>query len=257
MVSKHSDQEKKKSKKSSKRDVDSGEPVHSTKPKRSHHKEKHVLEDKNEMKVPINEVKNQATEKKEDEKDIKNPLEEVKDQAVEKKEDAKDVTDETKDRVKESTESDSENLQDADALTTMNAIMEYNRKLMQRIAELEGQNDSDKDPKEAVKDTVQDVTEEAKGEQEKASKKDGSTHTFEFPLGDMMKSYGSLGTSELPEETPEKEEEKRNEDENSSVNNDDSEGNHLRIGDGDKDDIVVKVDATRKGITLTIHIPRN
>ncbi|KAG1049964.1 hypothetical protein G6F43_007739 [Rhizopus delemar] len=256
MVPKHFDQEKKKSKKSSKRDVDSGEPVHSTKPKRSHHKEKHVPEDKNEMKVPINEVKNQATERKEDEKDIKTPLEEVKDQAVEKKEDAKDVIDETKDRVKESTESDSESLQDADALTTMNAIMEYNRKLMQRIAELEGQNDSDKDPKEAVKDTVQDITEEVKDKQEKASKKGGSTHTFEFPLGDMMKSYGSLATSELPEETPEKEE-KKNEDDNSSVNNDDSESNNLRIGDGDKDDIVVKVDATRKGITLTIHIPRN
>ncbi|CAO3700509.1 unnamed protein product [Rhizopus stolonifer] len=133
--------------------------------------------------------------------------------------------------IKEQTiESDTESIQDAEAFRT---IMEYNRKLLQKIQELEKNN---KDLKEKS------VT------PKKDEEKKGTNQTFEFPIGEMLESYGSLNTSEPPEE-----------EEKGAENNkeEETESGKIRISDGDKDDIVVKVDATRKGITLTLHIPRN
>ncbi|KAG1450628.1 hypothetical protein G6F56_008298 [Rhizopus delemar] len=131
----------------------------------------------------------------------------------------------------QTTESDTESIQDAEAFRT---IMEYNRKLLQRIQELEKNN---KDLKEKS------VT------PKKDEEKKGTNQTFEFPIGEMLESYGSLNTSEPPEEEEEATAENNREEE--------TESGKIRISDGDKDDIVVKVDATRKGITLTLHIPRN
>ena len=87
----------------------------------------------------------------------------------------------------------------------------------------------------------------------------GTNHSFELPIGDMMKSYGNFSTTPLSDDedtTEEKEHTKKaTDDEGTTVGGD--EGGKIRIGDGEKDDIVVKVEATKTGITFSIHIPRN
>lgn len=163
------------------------------------------------------------------------------------------VADKAQDKVKDQVESDMEGSHDSDALNTMNAILEYNRKLMQKLNELEDQKDSIKDPEKTAEDTAQDTMKEVKDEKKEAEDKGRSNYSFELPIGDIMKSYGSMSTSELPNREPKKE----YENETVTANKNTSEPHKACTGEAEKDDIVVKVDATRDGITLTIHIPRN
>ncbi|ORE01951.1 hypothetical protein BCV72DRAFT_216282 [Rhizopus microsporus var. microsporus] len=163
------------------------------------------------------------------------------------------VADKAQDKVKDQIESDMEGSQDADALSVMNAILEHNRKLMQKLNELENQKDSIKDIEKIVEDTAQDTMKEVEDKKKEAEDKGGANYSFELPIGDVMKSYGSLSTSELPDKEPKKEDE----DETATMNENTSEPHKTCADETEKDDIVVKVDATRDGITLTIHIPRN
>ncbi|CEJ00927.1 hypothetical protein RMCBS344292_14967 [Rhizopus microsporus] len=163
------------------------------------------------------------------------------------------VADKAQAKIKDQIESDMEGSHDTDALSTMNAILEYNRKLMQKLNELEDQKDSIKDPEKTAEDTAQDTVKEVKDEKKEVEDKGRPNYSFELPIGDVMKSYGSLSTSELPN----KESKKEDENETATVNKNFSEPHKARANEAEKDDIVVKVDATRDGITLTIHIPRN
>ncbi|CAO3679043.1 hypothetical protein G6F70_005491 [Rhizopus microsporus] len=162
------------------------------------------------------------------------------------------VADKAQDKVKDQIESDMEGSHhDTDALSTMNAILEYNRKLMQKLNELEDQKDSIKDPEKTAEDTAKDTVKEVKNEKKETEDKGRSNYSFELPIGDVMKSYGSLSTSELPNR-----EAKEDGNETATVNKNTSEPHKARADEAEKDDVVVKVDATRDGITLTIHIPR-
>lgn len=159
-------------------------------------------------------------------------------------------------------DSDDNQQSDADALTTMNAIMEYNKTLIQKLEALEARSGGLKkgDIQNSVHDTMHEVY-------TKYNKKEESTgthqsHVFELPVGDMMKGYGAFSTS-ITGDKKDKEENNRksvkndkkdSDDETSTVKDDDDK---IRIGDGEKDDIVVKVEATKGGITFSIHIPRN
>ncbi|KAG2208228.1 hypothetical protein INT47_006083 [Mucor saturninus] len=150
-------------------------------------------------------------------------------------------------------DSDDNAQSDADALTTMNAIMEYNKTLIQKLEALEARSGGLKkgDIQNSVHDTMHEVY-------TKYNKKEESTgthqsHVFELPVGDMMKGYGAFSTS-ITDDKKDKDEKKHTDDEASTVKDDDD---NIRIGDGVKDDIVVKVEATKGGITFSIHIPRN
>lgn len=151
---------------------------------------------------------------------------------------------------------DEEEQGDADALTTMNAILEYNRMLVRKFQEFEKRTRgfNKQDVQGAVNGTLNEVS-------AKYNKKDDSKgvhQSFELPIGDMMKGYGSLSSTPLPDDAGKEEAEeprKKHEDEESTVKGDDT--GKIRIGDGEKDDIVIKVEATKTGITFSIHIPRN
>ncbi|KAI8387353.1 hypothetical protein BD560DRAFT_382189 [Blakeslea trispora] len=145
---------------------------------------------------------------------------------------------------------------DNDALSTMNAIMEYNRQLIQRLNELESKAESkgQEVSKQSVQDTVQDTYNDVKAKYEKKQDDNGVNHSFELPIGDMMKGYGNFQTEALPDDDAAESNEK---DEESTVHSGADEGNKISIGSGGKDDIVVKVEATKTGIMFAIHIPRN
>ncbi|KAI9281545.1 hypothetical protein BY458DRAFT_544294 [Sporodiniella umbellata] len=135
-------------------------------------------------------------------------------------------------------ESDTESIQGLDA---MNTIMEYNRQLLQRIQELEKSN-------KALLENTKSVNKKSKPKAEK-----GTSQTFEFPIGEMLENFGTLDTSDPVNDDP------VDDPPNGDIQEEEGEveGGNIRISDGDRDDIIVKVDATRKGITLTLHIPRN
>jgi hypothetical protein len=149
----------------------------------------------------------------------------------------------------DSDEGSDEDTGDTDALTTMNAIMEYNRKLMQRLNQLESQvqEQGNHVSQEALQHTVQGTYNEIKDKYDSGAS--GTHHSFELPIGDMMKGYGNLNTTPLPEQ--------KKDEETSTTKDKGDEGNKISIGNGEKDDIVVKVEATKTGITFSIHIPRN
>lgn len=148
-----------------------------------------------------------------------------------------------------SDDDDKDKIGDDDALTTMNAILEYNRMLVQNLEALEAKTGGLK--KGDIQNTVHDTMNEVSAKYNKKEESSGTHHSFELPVGDMLKGYGSFSTSEAYD----KDDKKKNEDEESTVKDDDD--GKIRIGDGEKDDIVVKVEATKSGITFSIHIPRN
>ncbi|KAI8886351.1 hypothetical protein K501DRAFT_283834 [Backusella circina FSU 941] len=170
---------------------------------------------------------------------------------------------------------------DTNALTTMDAIMAYNRQLVARLHELEHKIEKQgEDLNDTVKDAVGDLKEalphhdnvdqsKSKPKEEtgdftqampsynKSTDTKGTNHSFEFPIGDALMGSGNFSTTPLEDEHKEEEPKKRNEDEETVKGEDDTSGGGIRISDGDKDDIVIKVEATKKGITFCIHIPRN
>lgn len=269
-----------KSKKSSKHSDDQldllGEPVKSTKGRKSKSSKK--LKEQ----LPIEDTQDEtasnddATDKIEEAVDEgENKAQEVADEGENKAEDlangitngVQDLTENLEqtnegiDNVKEQVQntidddSDTEGEYDGDALTTMNAIMEYNRMLVQRLHELEDKTEGGLN-KEAIQNTVQNTMSEVSAKYNKEQSGKGTQHSFELPIGDMMKGYGSLFTEPLPDTNQEKDNTKKAEDEeNTTVNG--SDDGKLHIGNGEKDDIVVKVEATKTGITFSIHIPRN
>lgn len=166
-------------------------------------------------------------------------------------------------------DSDSEGVTDCDALTTMNAIMEYNKKLMQKLIQLENmQKKHGKITKEHVQETVKDTYDEVKSKYDQTLPKNAS---FELPIGDILQSYGNFTTEELPDNEEEEddddveheeleEEDEAHHDEDTTVHDGEepkTSSGSISLGNGDKDDIVVKVEATKTGITFCIHIPRN
>lgn len=140
--------------------------------------------------------------------------------------------------------------EDSDALTTMNAIMEYNRMLVKRLEALESKTGGLK--KGDIQNTVHDTMNEVAAKYHKEEEPSRTHHSFELPVGNTMKGIGSFSTSMAND----KEDKTKHNDEESTVKDDDDEGK-IRIGNGEKDDIVVKVEATKSGITFSIHIPRN
>jgi hypothetical protein len=202
-----------------------------------------------------NDITNQANDVVEQANDeVTDKLEEANDQVGDGE--SEELIEEARNKVAQIVGNDSDDEEgegDADALTTMNAIMEYNRMLVQRFQELEEKTGgfSKNDVQGTVKDTMDDL-------QAKYNKKEepkGTRHSFELPIGDMMKGYANYSSTPLPEAEEKQEPTKKQEDEESTVKGDDD--GKIRIGDGEKDDIVVKVDATKTGITFSIHIPRN
>lgn len=171
----------------------------------------------------------------------------------------------------EDSDDDSDGVTDCDALTTMNAIMEYNKKLMAKLLELENKaKKNGKITKENVQETVKDTYDEVKSKYDTTLPKNAS---FELPIGDLLQSYGNFTTEEYSDGDEEHEgvhvEDVENEDneeahhdedttvhEGEETNNGTSSGS-ISLGNGDRDDIVVKVEATKTGITFQIHIPRN
>lgn len=155
-------------------------------------------------------------------------------------------------------DSDEDRQSDTDALTTMNAIMEYNKRLVQKLEALEAKSGGLQ--KGDIQNSVQDTMHEVYSKYNKKEQSTGThqSHSFELPVGDMMKGYGAFSTSIIKDK-----DKKNNDDETSTVKDDDEastvkdDDDKIRIGDGEKDDIVVKVEATKSGITFSIHIPRN
>ncbi|CEP19824.1 hypothetical protein [Parasitella parasitica] len=147
-----------------------------------------------------------------------------------------------------------------DAMTLMNAITEYNRMLMKRLSTLEDEakEQGEQVNKQNVRDTVQNTYNDVKNKYDKKVDNKGTHHSFELPLGDMLHSFGKFDSSPLEDDEQDQEEKPStySKDEESTVHNGDDAGK-ISIGNGDKDDIVVKVEATKTGITFCIHIPRN
>ncbi|KAI8637189.1 hypothetical protein BD408DRAFT_424936 [Parasitella parasitica] len=147
-----------------------------------------------------------------------------------------------------------------DAMTLMNAISEYNRMLMKRLSMLEDEakEQGEQVSKQTIRDTVQDTYNDVKTKYDRKDDDKGTHHSFELPLGDMLHSYGNFDSTPLEDDEQGQEEKPstgcKNED--STAHNGDDAGK-ISIGSGDKDDIVVKVEATKTGITFSIHIPRN
>ncbi|KAI8080235.1 uncharacterized protein B0P05DRAFT_540494 [Gilbertella persicaria] len=257
-----------KPKKSSKHSVDDmiGEPVKSTKKKSNKSKKiknKALPTSTLEEDGVTDQAKNvtEITDQTENEAGdvVQDAMEKAQDQGEGVSEEIKNQAQETIDEAQETMDSEDElNLGDNDALSTMNAIMEYNRQLMQRLNELESQAQSQGQEvsKQTVQDTVQDTYNDIKTKYEKTQEGDGTNHSFELPLGDMMKGYGNLNTEPLPD-IHDSLSKKSDKDEESTVHGGNNEGNKISIGNGGKDDIVVKVEATKTGITFSIHIPRD
>jgi hypothetical protein len=183
----------------------------------------------------------------------------------------------------DTSENEFDGYSDTDALTTMNAIMAYNRQLVSRLQELEQRiEEQGEELSDSVKDAVSDLKEalpdhitvnqpNLKAKEDagdftqhmpsynKSTDTKGTNHSFEFPIGDALLGSGNFNTTPLKDNQDKEEPKKKNEDEE-TVNGDEkdtSNGGGIRISDGDKDDIVIKVEATKKGITFSIHIPRN
>ena len=232
-----------------------GEPVKSTKKKVKSRKPK----DKG---LPTDEVKENLPNQEEKLNGIDEAQQSVKD-VVDKNSqgdaigEAKEQAQEKVNELEQAMDSDDEFYSsDNDALTTMNAIMEYNRQLIQRLNELEANAESkgQEVSKQSVQETVQDTYNDIKAKYEKKQDENGVNHSFELPIGDMMKGYGNFQTEAIPEEDAVDNSEK---DEEATVHSGADEANKFSIGSGGKDDIVVKVEATKNGIMFAIHIPRN
>ncbi|KAI9483051.1 MAG: hypothetical protein EXX96DRAFT_128613 [Benjaminiella poitrasii] len=215
-----------------------------------------------EAKDTIEDKSQDATNKTQDiTRQVLDTAKDIQNKAEDAPEEAMDMFDDLQSRIKAYTEKLQNNMTDDnnnpldgpdDALTTMNAIMEYNRRLMDRLNNLEQHNELDKDD---VQNTVQDTYNEVKSEFGQNENSKSIHESFELPIGDMMKGYGSYSSEPLPEK--EAHPKKRDKDEESTLHDDDDGASKIRIGNGDKDDIVVKVEATKTGITFCIHIPRN
>ncbi|GAA5817730.1 hypothetical protein MFLAVUS_011281 [Mucor flavus] len=158
---------------------------------------------------------------------------------------ANQATEQVKEELDQAIDSEEEDYGD-DAFTTMNAIMEYNRILVQRLERLEVKQGLNKSN---VQDTVKDTLNDVSAKYNKKEESGGTHRSFEIPISsDMMKGYGCFSTEPVLDD---KDDTKKSEfgDDTVKENDDDI----VR----EKDDIVVKVEATKTGITFSIHIPRN
>lgn len=161
---------------------------------------------------------------------------------------ANKATKEMQGKLKQAVDSDSEEeTVDGDAMTTMNAIIEYNKMLVQRLEKLEA--DTGRLKKSDVQGTVKDTMNDVSAKYNKKEESTGTQHSFELPIGrDMMQGYGCFSTEPISD------------DKDDSKKSDDGEATIKDGGDTivrEKDDIVVKVEATKTGITFSIHIPRS
>ncbi|CAO3611663.1 unnamed protein product [Mucor hiemalis] len=257
-----------KSKRSSKHSDDQqdllGEPVKATKSRKSKSskklKEELPVDDTQEETVStddttdkIEEVADEGENKAEEVADeVTNGVQDLAENLEQTNEDIDDVKEQVQDTIEDDSETEGEF--DSDALTTMNAIMEYNRMLVQRLHELEDKTGGLN--KEAVQDTVKNTMDEVSAKYNKEQSGKGTHHSFELPIGDMMKGYGSLSAEPLADASEEKDSAKKADDEENTTVDGGDDGK-IHIGNGEKDDIVVKVEATKTGITFSIHIPRN
>lgn len=159
---------------------------------------------------------------------------------------ANEATEQVKEELNQAIESEEEDYGD-DAFTTMNAIMEYNRILVQRLERLEVKQGLNKSN---VQGTVKDTLDEVSAKYNKKEESSGTHHSFELPVSDMMKGYGCFSTEPVSDD---KDDTKKSESGDDTVKENDDDDDIVR----EKDDIVVKVEATKTGITFSIHIPRN
>ncbi|KAK4514375.1 uncharacterized protein ATC70_001968 [Mucor velutinosus] len=232
---------------------DLGEPVVPTKSKKSK-KTKTPVIDQEEPEEQLNDVTDEITE------EINNAAQDVSDGV-------KDIAQEAQAEIDDDSDEDEGPFAgNTDAMTLMNAISEYNRMLMQRLSSLESEakEQGEEVSKQSVKDTVQGTYNDIKTKYDKKSDSKGTHHSFELPIGDMMKGYGNFDTTPLEDDDQDNQDseehqkqEKKDKDEESTVHDGEENSGKLSIGNGDKDDIVVKVEATKTGITFCIHIPRN
>ncbi|GAA5805563.1 hypothetical protein HPULCUR_011082 [Helicostylum pulchrum] len=158
---------------------------------------------------------------------------------------ANEATEQVKEELDQDIDSDEEEDYGGDAFTTINAIMEYNRILVQRLEILEVKQGLNKSN---VQDTVKDTLDDVSAKYNKKEESSGTHHSFELPVSDMMKGYGCFSTEPVSDD---KDDTKKSEDGDDTVK--ESDDDIVR----EKDDIVVKVEATKTGITFSIHIPRN
>ncbi|KAI9245486.1 hypothetical protein EDC94DRAFT_628356, partial [Helicostylum pulchrum] len=157
---------------------------------------------------------------------------------------ANEATEQVKEELDQDIDSDEEEDYGGDAFTTINAIMEYNRILVQRLEILEVKQGLNKSN---VQDTVKDTLDDVSAKYNKKEESSGTHHSFELPVSDMMKGYGCFSTEPVSDD---KDDTKKSEDGDDTVK--ESDDDIVR----EKDDIVVKVEATKTGITFSIHIPR-
>ncbi|KAG2230353.1 hypothetical protein BDF21DRAFT_428280 [Thamnidium elegans] len=159
---------------------------------------------------------------------------------------ANEATEQVKEELDQAIDSDDEEEDYGDdAFTTMNAIMEYNRIMVQRLERLDVKQGLNKSN---VRDTAKDTLDDVSAKYNKKEESSGTHHSFELPVSDMMKGYGCFSTEPVSDD---KDDTKKSEDGDDTVKEDDDD--IVR----EKDDIVVKVEATKTGITFSIHIPRN
>ncbi|KAL9543466.1 hypothetical protein PS6_009271 [Mucor atramentarius] len=230
----------------------SGEPVVPTKSKKSKKTKTPVIDQ--EPEEQLNDVTDEITE------ETNNAAEDVSDGV-------KDIAQEAQAELEDDSDEDEGPFAgNTDAMTLMNAISEYNRMLMQRLSSLENEakEQGEEVSKQSVKDTVQGTYNDIKTKYDRKDDNKGTHHSFELPIGDMMKGYGNFDTTPLEDDDQDnqdskehQEQEKKDKDEESTVHDGEENSGKLSIGNGDKDDIVVKVEATKTGITFSIHIPRS
>lgn len=117
---------------------------------------------------------------------------------------------------------------------SMNTIIKYNNRLPQMVYKLEVQN---KDITDEIIKNNKGSTKNPKNNQEQTGSVNDINRSFELLTRSMAKSY-PFSTSELPEEA--------SKDRDATKKEQKPESNQLWLGNSEKGDIVLKMDATKK-----------